>query len=186
MTRRAVGPNAPDRSQADDPMPPWILSAAPGKGASGGREPRPRPGCGQETGCARPALRFTQHTFRQHSNACECAANKQPPLSCFHACAAWRHETACIAPWNGLFRAAKRHIREARTAPVGNSLNASGLDGVAVWWHRNTGLQRPQAHSSATRRRPPGRHHNFWGDANQKKPKIKDFITWNRYHFCKK
>ncbi len=129
MVRRAVGPNAPDRSQADDPMPPWILSAAPGKGASGGREPRPRPGCGQETGCARPALRFTQHTFRQHSNACEYAANKQPPLSCFHACAAWRHETACIAPWNGLFRAAKRHIREAQTAPVGNSLNASGLSG---------------------------------------------------------
>lgn len=168
-------------------MTPWILSAAPGKGASGGREPRPRPGCGQETGCARPALRFTQHTFRQHSNACEYAANKQPPLSCFHACAAWRHETACFAPWNGLFRAAKRHIPEDQTAPVGNSLNASGLNGGgAVWWHRNTGLQRPQAHSSATRRRPPGRHHNFWGDANQKKPKIKDFITWYRYHFCKK
>ena len=95
-------------------------------------------------------------------------------------------KTACIAPWNGPFQAAKRHVREAQTAPVGNSLNGSGLSGVAVWWHRNTGLQRPQAHSSATRRRPPGRHHNFWGDANQKKPKIKDFITWYRYHFCKK
>lgn len=86
---------------------------------------------------------------------------------------------ACFGLQNGTFGKPKRHL-------VGNSLNASGLSGVAVGWHRNTGLQRPQAHSSATRRRPPGRHHNFWGDANQKKTKIKDFITWYRYHFYKK
>lgn len=139
-------------------------------------------------GPAAPGQRYA--LFNTHSGDIQMPANvpanKQPPLSCFHACAAWRHETACFAPWNGLFRAAKRHIREAQTAPVGNSLNGSGLYGVAVWWHRNTGWQRPLPHSSATRRRPPGRHHNFWGDANQKKPKIKNFITWYRYHFCKK
>ena len=98
-----------------------------------------------------------------------------------------------MAPRNGLFRTLEWPVSGCKTAhsesPNGTCRQLAEWQrvvGVAVWWHRNTELQRPQAHSSATRRRPPGRHHNFWGDANQKKPKIKDFITWYRYHFCKK
>lgn len=126
--------------------------------------------------------------FNTHSGNIQMPANVLPTNSRLFPVSRMRR----MAPRNGLYRTLERPVSGCKTAHSGSP---NGTCRQLAEWQRVvwSGSMVAQKHRIATATGPQQRNQTaaagpasqLLGRCKPKKTKIKDFITWYRYHFCK-